>query len=85
MTGISKTHRGARTPKILKTETLLIVKTTLYRPVVEPLEEPKDSEYGDTAHCGTGLHRHVVEPATEPENPGIGDAALYRQLFTALL
>ena len=52
---------------------------------MEPLEEPEDSEYGDTAHCGTGLHRHVVEPATEPENPGIGDAALYRQLFTALL
>ena len=52
---------------------------------MEPLAEPKDSEYGDAIHCGTALHGPVVEPATEPEDSGTGDIAVYRQLFTDLL
>ena len=58
---------------------------SLHGPVVEPLAEPKDSEYGDAIHCGTALHGPVVEPAAESEDPGTGDIVLYRQLFTDLL
>ncbi len=52
---------------------------------MEPLAEPKNSEYGDATHCGTAFHGPVVEPVLEPEGPGTGDAALYRQLFTDIL